>query len=276
MNSYKYQNNKSKLFIMRKLFALLVMVMVLSACDFFAPQQASTKKAATNPDGTYIQKKHFNNDPSSPVEWKVSLKKNEKGEVVRHGLSIRYSNAGKVYEKINYVNNKKEGKRYTYHSNGKVWKEQEYKNGRLDGTCKRYDRSGNITAEYFYKGGMVGTGLKEYTNLGKLRDQPTLRIQKVDEIRSINMYRIKASLVGEGADRVKSVEYYEGKLIEGKFFHKNLTICNVNKNKTGVFNYEVPKGAVLDKSFNIVAVATMTSGMKLILQRKVSVSVRGV
>ncbi|MGQ1786077.1 toxin-antitoxin system YwqK family antitoxin [Saccharicrinis sp. GN24d3] len=262
---------------MKLAIALLTVTLFLTGCEFLGSQKETTKKsAAANPDGTFIQKKHFNNDPSSPVEWKVSLMKNEKGETVRHGVSIRYSKTGNVYEKINYVNNKKEGSRYTYHSNGKIWKVQEYKSGNLNGTCKRYDRSGNLTAEYYYKGGMVGTGLKEYTNLGKEREQPALSIQKIDEIRSANMYKLKASLLGEGAKRIKNVEFYEGKLIEGKYFHKNLTLCNSNSGKTGMFNYQVPKGAILDKTFNIVAIATMSSGMKLILQKKVSVSVRGV
>lgn len=262
---------------MKLVIVLLAVTLGLSSCEFFAPQKEVKQQTSTaNPDGTFIQKIHFNNDPSSSVEWEVSLKKNEKGETVRHGISIRYSKSGKIYEKINYVNNKKEGKRFTYHSNGKTWKEQEYKNGALNGICKRYDRNGRIAAEYIYGGGLPGVGLKEYTNLGKERKQPELRIQKNDEIKSAGQYKVIVSLVGEGVDRVKSVEFYEGALIENTFFHKNLTICNSNSGKTGVFNYGVPKGSVLNKTFNIVAVATMTSGLKLILQKKVNVSVRGV
>lgn len=261
---------------MNRLLIVLIVALAFSSCDFFSSQKPTSQKAVANPDGTYIQKKHFNNNPSSPVEWEVSLKKDGQGATIRHGVSIRYSKTGKLYEKINYANNKKEGKRYSYYTDGKVWKEQEYKNGKLEGTCKRYDRNGLISAEYYYKGGLPGVGLKEFTNLGKERIKPTLKLQEIDDIKSKGQYRIKASLVGEGAERVKSVEFYQGDLVEGKFFHKNLTISSSHSGKTGTFSYNLPQGAVLNKTFNFVAVATMTSGRKQILQKKLSVSVRGV
>jgi antitoxin component YwqK of YwqJK toxin-antitoxin module len=257
--------------------SLIIFSHGLTSCNFFTPQKPAKKETTvTNADGKFFQKRHFNNDPSAPVEWKISLKKTEDGETVREGITIRYSKSGKVYEKINYKNNKKEGKRLTYHSTGKVWKEQMYKNGKLEGICKRYDREGKLTAEYNYKAGLPGIGLKEYTNLGKEKEMPYLNIQKIDEVRTNARYRLKLSLVGNGIKRIKSVEYYEGELIEGKYYHKNLARAKALSSKTGEFNFGVPQGHVLNKTFNIVAVATTTSGLKLILQKKVSIAVRGV
>ncbi len=260
--------------------SLLAILMTLSSCDFIlgdaAKKVKKEAKESKNPDGTTIKKKHFNGDPNSPVEWKVSVKVNDQGETVRHGESIRYSKTGKVYERINYVENKKEGKRYTYHSTGKVWKEQSYVNGKLDGICKRYDREGKITAEYNYKKGFPGVGLKEYTNLGKERAQPVLKVQKVDEVRTANRYKLKLSIGGENVKRYKSVEYYMGDLIEGKYFHKNMKNAKSISKTKGEFSFGVPKGHVLNKTFNIIAVAKNSDGLQLILQKKVSVSVRGI
>ena len=153
------------------------------------------------------------------------------------------------------MNNKKHGKRYTYHSTGKVWKEQSYVEGKLDGICKRYDRNGKVSAEYMYKAGLPAVGLKEFTNLGKERVQPTLKIQKIDQVASAHKYKLKLSLTGENLKRIKSVEFYMGDLIEGKYFHKNLSPAKATSSKTGEFSFGVPKGHVINKTYNIIAVA---------------------
>jgi len=263
---------------MKKLLtAVLCMMLFLTSCQFFGSNgDGSASKKAQSDDGTTISIKHFNNDPHAPIEWKVKLKVNDQGETVRDGESIRYSKTGKVYEKINYVNNKKQGKRYNYHTTGKVWKEQNYLDGKLDGECKRYDRNGKITAIYYYKKGLPGVGLKEYTNLGKLRVQPVLQIQKKDEVRTSNRYKLVVSLGGENLKRIKKVEYFIGELIEGKYLHKNLQNAKPLSSKKGEFTYDVPKGSVLNKTLNVIAVAKNTDGMTLIIQKKVSVSVRGI
>ncbi len=260
------------------LVLLLSVTLGLTSCDFFGSSNSGKNSDANevNADGIFYRKQHYYNDPSAPVEWKVSLKKNEDGETVRQGVSIRYSKSGKVYEEVNYENNLKQGTRLTYHGNGKVWKEQVYNNGKLDGICKRYDREGRITAEYPYKNGYPGIGLKEYTNLGVEREMPKLHIQKIDQVRTANKYKLKLSLTGENLNRIKSVKYYNGDLIEGKYFHKNMIEAKPTSAKTGELSFGVPNGYVLNKTFNVVAVAITTDGLKLILQDKVSISVRGV
>ena len=264
---------------MKNLASLLLLSIVIAttSCQFFGGDNSKSQSGETkNADGTIIKTKHFNNDPNGPIEWKVSVKVKEDGSTIRHGLSTRYSKNGKVYEKINYVDNKKHGLRLTYHSTGKVWKEQSYVNGKLDGLCKRYDRDGNLAAEYSYKSGLPAVGLKEYTNLGKEREQPTLKVTKVNEIATANRYVLKLSLAGENLKRIKSVEYYMGDLIEGKYYHKNLTPAKPISGKKGELRFGVPKGHVLDKTINVIAVAKNYDGLSLILQKKVSISVRGI
>lgn len=254
----------------------VIMAIALSSCQFFAPDKQVVKTGSKNEDGTFIKKRHFNDDPHSPVEWEISMKFKEGSETaIRHGISKRYSKSGKLLEVIPYTNNQKEGQRLTYHSTGKVWKEQSYKGGRLDGICKRYDREGKITAEYEYKNGLPGIGMKRYTNLGKLRPDPVLNIQKNDNIKTTSTYTLALSLSGEGAKSIKSVEFYEGKLIDGKFFHKNLTAAKKLSNTKGEIRIKLPSGSSINKTFNIVAKCKTSDG-DLILQKSVHVDARGI
>jgi hypothetical protein len=252
-----------------------IVAITLSSCQFFAPQKevVKTNKSA---DGTIIKKRHFNDDPSSPVEWEISMKFQDGSKsAIRHGISKRFTKSGKLAETINYVNNKKEGVRLTYHSTGKVYKEQPYKDGRLHGVCKRYDRQGNITAEYEYKNGLPGAGMKRYTNLGKLRPDPVLKIVKKDNIRTSGSYILSLSLVGDGAKSVKSVEFFEGQLIEGKFFHKNLSPARKLSGKKAEIRIKLPKGSSVNKTFNVIAKCKTADGT-LIIQKSVHVDARGI
>ena len=256
---------------------VVILAIALSSCQFFGPQKEVVKTGNTSADGTFIKKRHFNDDQHSPVEWEISMKFKEGSKsAIRHGVSKRFSKTGKLLEKINYADNKKEGIRLTYHSTGKVYKEQPYSDGRLNGICKRYDREGRLTAEYEYKNGLAGVGLKRFTNLGKQRPDPILNIQKVDKIRTSNAYVLSMSISGDGAKSIKKVEYFEGKLIEGKYLHKNLSAAKAMSSKKGEIRIKLPKGSSINKTFNVIAVCKTTDGLQLIMQKKVKVDARGV
>ncbi|MCU4176996.1 toxin-antitoxin system YwqK family antitoxin [Carboxylicivirga sp. N1Y90] len=262
---------------MKNLVVLSAIALIaLSSCQFFGPDKKVVTKGEKNPDGIVIKKRHFNDDPHSPIEWKISMKPSAEGSAVRHGKSIRYTKSGKVAEVINYVENKKEGKRLTYHSTGKIYKEQSYLNNKLDGVCKRYDREGKLVAEYPYKGGLPGVGLKEFTNLGKERPAPVLSLKKVDKIRTNGSYVVVCSLTGEGAKRIKSVEFYQGDLLDGKYQHRNLKNVKKLSGKSGEFSIALPKGASVNKTLNFVAVASTSAGLKYIIQKKITIDARGV
>jgi antitoxin component YwqK of YwqJK toxin-antitoxin module len=244
-------------------------------------QKASTSAKADveehdGGDSIRIEKKHFNNNPKQPVEWEVARKKAPDGSYYRHGESKRFTASGKLAEKINYFNNKKEGARIYYYTEGKVWKEQNYKNNELDGECKRYFRSGKVEAEYSYVAGNPCIGLKEFSNTGKQRPDPKLVVAQTDEIKSTGYHRLTASLVGEGLDRVKSVEFYEGTLVNGKIADKaKLTAFLPAGTNKGELKLSVPKGTFIDKTLGVVAIVTTKSGLKLILTTSTHVAVRG-
>ncbi len=260
---------------------ILVLITVIVGLSFTGCQLIGSKgdkkdtKTEKN-DSLKILYRHFNDDRHSPKEWKIPMKLNDEGKFVRHGVAIRYTKSGKVAAKTPYIMGKKEGVRLTYHSTGKVYKEQPYENGLLTGICKRYDRQGLLAAEYPYKNGLPGIGLVEYTNLGKKRPQPAIYVVRKDEIKSNGRYKLILSLTGKGSERIKSVQFYQGKLIEGKYFHKNLQPLRDISTKKGELVIELRKGSVFNKTLNIIALATTTSGLKLILQKPVKISVRGI
>lgn len=255
----------------------VILAIALSSCQFFGPQKEVVKTGTKNADGTFIKKRHFGDDPNAPVEWEISMKfQDGNNSAIRHGLSKRYSKSGKLLESINYADNKKDGDRITYHSNGKVYKEQLYLDGRLNGICKRYERDGQVSAEYEYKNGLPGIGLKRYTNLGKLRPDPEINIEKNDRIRTTGTYVIGLSLSGEEASSFKSVEFFEGQLIEGKYYHKNLSPAKKLTDKTAEIQIKLPKGSSINKTLNIVAVCKTSDGLTLIMQKPVKVDARGI
>lgn len=263
--------------LMKQIALILTITFItLSGCKFFGPDKRATTKDEKTADGIIIKKKYFNDNPNAPVEWEVSLKPMSNAPAIKQGITKRYYKTGKLAEIIYYENNKKEGLRTTYHSTGKPYKEQPYKNNKLDGICKRYDRDGHLVAEYPYKSGLPGVGLKEYTNLGKERPAPVLVIKKIDNIHTRGSYQIVCSLSGEGAKRIRSVEFYQGKLIEDKYYHRNLTALKPLSGKKGQLTINVPKGASLNKTMNFIAVAKTSNGLMYIIHKKTEIDVRGV
>ena len=258
---------------------ILLTTAVIFAIFLVGCQNSGSKKEkvkTSKNDSIRVITKHFNDHSSSPIEWKIPMKMDKEGEFVRNGTAMRYTKSGKIAEKIPYVMGKKEGVRLTYHSTGKVYKEQPYKNNKLNGICKRFDRQGKLTAEYPYKNGVPGTGLVEYTNLGKKRPDPQISVERKDQLRSQGRYVLVLSLTGKGAERIKSVQFYHGKLIDGKYFHKNLMPARNITSKKGEIVFELSRGVELNKTINIIAVAKTYTGLTLILQKPVKLSVRGV
>ncbi len=223
--------------------------------------------------GAFVKNIHYGHDPSQPLKWKVNMKYDKKGKGIRHGESIRFWKTGEMASRMNYVEDKKQGDYRAYYKNGKVWKILPYENGQVSGLCKHFDRSGRLTAEYWYKNGLPGTGLKEYTNLAKQRTQPSIKVDRIDEIRSKGKYTLQLSLVGENVNRYKKIKFYIGDLIEGKYFSDNMPEVQSVSATKGRIIFEVPKGYEVNKSINIVAVALNAESLKLILQKKVELRV---
>lgn len=62
-------------------------------------------------------------------------------------------NHTRVKEEANYRNGKLDGERKLYYDDGKVQEEGNFKNGKRDGIAKWYDQQGSVTIQYTYKDG---------------------------------------------------------------------------------------------------------------------------
>lgn len=199
----------------RNLFILLVFVLGISSCNTNQKQVNTDEEKAEN-DSVQIVYKLYENTKDL-VEYEIPILK---GTSIKHGIQKRYYRSGSLYSAIPYVNGKREGTAYTYYLAAEgvkpaVWKEQNYTNNLLNGICKRYHENGTLQAEYEYKNGNPGTGLKEFSQSGKPINQPTLIATAK---RTANGYYISARLSND----LKNVDYFIGKLDEGKYLPKGL------------------------------------------------------
>ena len=188
-------------------------ILVFYACDRSTHKDQNIELTA---DSTVIIKKPFEDNPNI-IEYEFSVLK---GTSIKQGIQKRYYRQGSIYSEIPYENGKREGIAYTYYPGivgvkSSVWKKQPYKNGKLDGICKRYYRNGALQSEYEYKNGIQALGLKEFNTSGKPVKFPDLVISysKMNDY-----YFISAHLTSN----VKDVNYYDGKLVENKYFPENL------------------------------------------------------
>ena len=69
------------------------------------------------------------------------------------GIQERYYPSGKIYGKINIINNKTEGTETNYYENGKIQMIGNWENGVPVGKAKFYDIDGNEIAETSYENG---------------------------------------------------------------------------------------------------------------------------
>ena len=69
------------------------------------------------------------------------------------GIQEKYYPSGKIYGKINIINNKTEGTETNYYENGKIRSTATFVNGDIDGIVKEYNQTGKVIKETLYKNG---------------------------------------------------------------------------------------------------------------------------
>jgi hypothetical protein len=201
-----------------KLIFPLLLSLLLFSCN--QPQKETTKAHSVS-DGISIIRKPYENAPNV-TEYEIPV---VKGTDIKHGVQKRYYRHGSLYSEIPYIAGKRNGIAYTYYpvtGNAKpvVWKEQSYLDNNLEGVCRRYHRDGTLQAEYEYKNGVPATGLKEFYQSGNPVKHPDLILNKT---RTANHYYVTARL----SDGTKSVDYFIGDLVEGKYLPENLKALQV-------------------------------------------------
>ena len=87
-----------------------------------------------------------------------------------HGFQKTYFPNGKLAEKTEYIQGKKDGESFIYAENGQVTKQLNYRNGELHGPAAYYTTRGEKIMEGSYAGGRK-TGKWKYYSEGKLEKE---------------------------------------------------------------------------------------------------------
>jgi|LGOV01.1.fsa_nt_gb uncharacterized protein YjhX (UPF0386 family) len=141
---------------------------------------------------------------------KIARRKNKK----LYGVQEEYSESGKLISSITYRNGLRDGEAIMYHDNGKPYRITTYKINKINGDRKKYRKSGKLWSVQKYKNGLPSCELKEYDESGKLDVAPTFIVSSKDQRKNKSL--VELSVKGT----YKKVEYYNGKLVDGKYFDK--------------------------------------------------------
>lgn len=96
------------------------------------------------------------------------------------GIVKSFYASGKVFEKLNFVQNEPSGAYEQYYENGKLLAKGNYLLGRLEGPYEVYFENTQIKEKFFYKDGLIeGSSVKYYEN-GQVQQQSTYLAGKLE------------------------------------------------------------------------------------------------
>jgi hypothetical protein len=168
---------------------------------------------------------------------------------IPHGSSKQYFKNGKLFEESEYVNGILHGISKKYYEDGTLSSEIPYDSGRVNGIQKKYRKDGTLAFEAPYYYGKPCVGLKEYYLSGDpVVDYPKIVITGKDEILKNDRYTLLISLSNKG----KSVEYFRGNLVDGKYVDENSESI-ISVQGIGQINYFLPPGAFVMEKINLIA-----------------------
>jgi hypothetical protein len=154
-------------------------------------------------------------DASGNIKSRVTVK----NDTIIHGPAVIFYEGGElVSTEVNYRNNRKHGIEKKYYKTGELYRERPFVDGKLTGVEKRYYKNGQLRTEVEYQDSNPATGLKEYTLSGILVTEYPEMIMTANETED-GMIRLNFKF----DDGSRSVKYYEGTLLEGKYFDRNAT-----------------------------------------------------
>ncbi len=198
---------------------VLVLLVILSACNN-SSKSAQSKVGEAGNDSILVQKSYH----SSGGLWKVSRAKkieiNGKTKYMLEGENLEYYKTpqGALSSKAIYKDGKREGLFQKYYAEGELYYEVNYSNGKMEGVKKSYYKDGKVMAETPYSRGLIGTGTVEYSSKGIVLEAPELKVWKEYNGSVLTVY---AKVLNKGK-KTSRVEFFNGFLIEGKFYHSNL------------------------------------------------------
>lgn len=217
----------------------------LSLQSCFPYKSSSSDSAETKAEaspGHYVKKTYYQNG----ALHKEMVYENG----VQQGFAKEYYKSGKIFQEVMYEGNLREGVARRYFESGVISQETPYHKDKMHGVQKRYRRSGDLMCEIPYYEGNQCIGLKEYTTDGKLKKRyPSIKITPVDNILLNGTYTLRLQM----SDNSKGVEYYVGKLSEGKYIGDEANQVWEIMNGVGEVNYPMPPGSFLMEEVNVIA-----------------------
>lgn len=133
---------------------------------------------------------------------------------------------GKLSSTCDYIDGLKNGIERKYYTDGTLYRTREYFRGEMNGVEKRFYRNGKLKTVLNFKAGMPGKGLKEYDKDGKLK---TAYPEFLYDVVYDRDYEKQKLLLIYFSDHRKDFYYYEGQLIEGKYFDKSILASGNNE-----------------------------------------------
>ena len=264
---------------MRNIIVLVISLLMFSSCDLIVGgiqsilkiKEETEKKEdvkeedARKPKVKNGEKRYYYD--SGQLKSIVTYKDNKKV-----GVSHTYYKSGEKQYDIPYQDGKKHGKVLWYYKSGKVYRETEYQNGKKNGTQRKFWEDGKLKSELNYKDNMLSTGLKEYSNTGKQKSTPHIKVEEINTLRTTGEYTIRLKM----SNGNKRVQFYQGELIEGKFFPKDGRGFMELRTKSGVgeLKIRIQSGYQMTKDFYVVAVESTPYKNKRVLSKKIPISIR--
>lgn len=188
------------------------------------------------------------------------------------GVSHTFYKTGEKQYDIPYLEGKKHGKVIWYYQSGKVYRETEYKLGKKDGFQKKYWESGKLKSEAFYKENMLSIGLKEISNTNKVKSEPKIIVDKIDNVATTGEYVLRFKL----SNGKKKVSFYFGELVEGKYFPVDGRGLYELQTKNGIaeYKFKIEKGTQLIKDIQLIAIESTSYQNERIISLKIPISKR--
>jgi antitoxin component YwqK of YwqJK toxin-antitoxin module len=183
----------------------------------------------------------------------------------KHGPAYNYYPDGSTVKlEINYVNGYKSGETKWFYPDGNVYRVTPYVNGKIIGIRRTYYENGTLQAEMPFMDSQPGMGLKEYRQDGSPRKLDTkIVFSERDRISMDNTFRLTITL----SDGSRNVEYFSGKLTDGKFWNDQLAPVRTEYG-AGIMEFYVSKGTFKMETLNIVARVKTSLDNYLIIQRE--------
>ena len=210
----------------KSVFPIIVLIILLSSCN----QQKETNNQDTTETkisgvGIEIAKNYHEGKLQSEFSLRDSLKE---------GLGKIYYLDGKLSSVCNYSKGLKNGVEEKYYPEGSLYRTREYIDGKINGLEKRYYRNGKLKTVLTYKNDMPGTGLIEYNRDGSpVTEYPEFTYEIINN----RDYDRQKLLIIYFRGFSKNVSFYEGQLVEGKYFDNSASPCGMLDGKAEIGFY---------------------------------------